>query len=507
MGRVNRWVWALLITCAVAVSWAFPVPTGNEMIYLTLVEKVANPDFLPDDWTFGSGFAEHAAFDFVVAPSVNMLGPEAVAWAGRILGWLVLARLLIAIGLRLGAPPWATFVSSVIFLGINQSMGVGAEFIFSHFEAKLLAWPLFLGALAAAMDRRMSLAGLLAGLTFTFHSGVGLWAGGALVITSLLISETRRQTVRALPITIAAGLPGLILVGGSLLDSTMDPASAEFIALNRVPHHVDPFSFGERGPLLLVVMLAFNLLWSWQRRDRYVPKMLGIFQSILAVVVIGGIVARLVGSYEILLLQPFRVLPVLVPILFLLIFFGEAIVWWASRRAVGDPVKDRASVSLAAIGTLAVLGVFVLWNPLVRLVGDARANLEEWTREPTASEQALQWVANNTEEDAVLAAPPWMDEMFHLSRRSQMVSWGAVTFDRPQEWIERLEHSMSDITLLYDGSSTGELVEAFEEMPLETWLDASSRYGVTHLLSTARYRIEPIFSQGEWHVYDLRVEP
>lgn len=499
--RGGDWLWSAVIGLFAATIMAVPIPAGNEPIYMPLLQKRADPTYLSTDWTFGSGFAEHAVFDFVFAPLVNLVGLEPVAWAGRLLSWVIIARLVIAIGRRLGAPPWTAAIAVGVYLGIRQSMGVGAESIFSLFEAKSVAWPLLLGAILAAMDRRIELAAVLAGLTFAFHSAIGLWGGGALVLAMLISSETRRQTFRWLPATILIGLIGAIPVVTGLLDSSMGAGNAEFLVLTRLPHHLDPFSFGQRGPLILAIMLTFNLGWAYRHRSEFVPRLLGVIQSSLAVVMVLGVIARMAGWYEFLLLRPFRVLPVLVPLLFLLTVAGMLVRGFtAPRRPL---LADKGTAVLLGIGVIGLLSIAVLWNPVPRWINDARANLNAWQAPPTDLELAFDWLSSDTDPSAVVASPPWEDRMFYLSERAQFVSWGAVTYDRVQDWRDRLERSMTDIAPLYGDADLEEALARYEEVPYDAWLEAAQIHGLTHLLTTAEYETTPLHSVGDWHVYDI----
>lgn len=498
------WLGATAIVLLVALGIATPVPTGNELIYLPLLRRQADGSFLNQDWTFGSGFAEHAVFNHVLAPVVLLVGVEAVAWVGRFLAWLIIARLIIAIGRRLHAPVWASIASVAIFLGINQSMGVGAGFLFSHFEAKAVAWPLLLGALVAAWDRRVGLTALLVGLTFSFHPGVGLWGGGGLLAGMLLLTPTRSATARWIPVAGLASLPGLIPQVSSLLDSSMDAASAEFVALSRVPHHVDPLSFGERGPLILTLMVAFNLIWAWTNRDEYGPRLLGVYQAILMAIAVVGVVARLMEAYGVLLTTPFRVLPVLAPLLFLLTVSG----WLFGGSPTWQVVPDvwragRMEQTMVITGSLALMALFVLWNPIPRWIDDVDGNMREWQSEPSSFDQTLSWVSESAPLDAVVAAPPWEDQIFYLSERAQLVSWGAIPFDRPQEWRERLNETVADPAIWRDGSGRGQLLDQYRSLSFEHWTEVARTYGVTHLVTPAEYPVDPIHESDGWYVYSL----
>lgn len=500
--RLSDWGASIAITLVVAAGGGQPPPAGNEWIYLPLLRKSADSSYLPGDWTFGGGFQEKAVFNAVFGPLVDLVGVETLAMVGRFVFWLILGRLLVALGRRLGCKPWMTVVSVVALLGINWSLGVGAAGPMSRFEASAVGKVLAFGALVAALDRRIPITAVLVGLAFTFHAAIGLWAGGAILVALIVLPETRRQTVRWIPIAGLFALPGLTTQLSGLLDSSMDSASAEFVALSRIPHHVDPFSFGERGPLILALILAFNIVWAWRERDHYELRLLGWIQALLVVVAVAGVAARVLGAYEFLLLMPFRVLPFLAPLLF---FLGIGSILsrnpkeWIEHAWAGK----AAGRSMVATGVMALAAIVLLWNPVPNLVEEVEETVDAWREAPDDLDLALMWVADNTPVDAVVASPPWVDEIFHLSERAQLVSWEAVPYDRPREWRQRLNVTVSDPMVWVEDNHPDSLAVAYRAVPLAQWERVSQDYGVSYVLTDARYDIGPVYTSGDWSVYPL----
>jgi hypothetical protein len=485
-----------------------PVPGGNELIYLPLMRSRVDPTYLVGDWTFGSGFGEHAVFNLVFGPLVNLMGIEWLAGVGRFVSWFAIGWVVVSLGRRLGARWWACTLATVTFIGLNQSMGVGAEFLFSGFEAKSVAWPLLLAALVAAIDQRYWLVCVLVGLTFSFHPAIGLWGGGALLLSLLALKSTRAHTIRLLPLSALAALPGLIPLWSDFRDSSMDSESAAFIVLSRIPHHADPSAFGERGPIILALMLGFNLLWSWIHRSSFPARLLGTFEVALTAVFISGVVAWFFDWWEFLLLLPFRVMPIFVHLLFWLIIAGTLTGGpdrrtWLRKTGLPERRSVASTGAIAAAG-LSLIAVVALWNPVVRVVNAVLDFPGGYTRDQAEFQPAMEWIAQNTEPTAVVATSPWVDEMFYMTERPQFVSWGAVTYDRPQEWRTRLERTVTDANVFTDPNTTDEAeVEAFEAVSAEEWRRTSSEFGVDYLLTTAELELESVYSDGNWTVYSF----
>lgn len=499
---------AATIALTSVVLLAMPIPGGNELIYLPLMRSRVDPAYLAGDWTFGSGFGEHAVFNLVFGPLVDLIGIDWLAVVGRFASWFAIGWVVVSLGRRLGARWWASAGATVLLVGLNQSMGVGAEFLFSGFEAKSVAWPLLLAAVLAALDRRHWVVCVLVGLTFSFHPAIGLWGGGALLLSLLALKSTRSDTAKVLPLAALAALPGLIPLWSDFRNSSMDSESAAFIVLSRIPHHADPAFFGERGPLILAAMLSFNLLWSWIHRSSFLPRLLGVFQLMLTAVFVSGVVARLLEWWEFLLLLPFRVMPIVVHLFFWLIIAGT-LSGGPDRRAwlrkTGQPEHRSVATSSAIVaGGLSLVAVVALWNPVVRVVDAVLDFPDRYASDPTDLHTAMEWIAQNTDGSAVVATPPWVEETFYVTERPQFVSWEAVTYDRPQEWRTRLGRTVTDEDVFTNPRSSEEAeMAAFESVSAEEWRRTATEFGVDYLLTTAELDLESVHSEGEWTVYSF----
>ena len=417
----------------------------------------------------------------------------------RIVIWFATSVLFLQIGRRLGARPLYTLGALVVWLGLNQSMGVGATKIVTEFQASAVAYPILLGAMVLVLRGKVAWSMFLAGLAFSFHPGVGIWGSGALAITLLLMKETRRSALRSLWLLVIGALPGAVPQVLSLLRTSMSADDATFVALVRLPHHVDPFSFGERGPLLLTAMLAFNLLLAWRLRHEFPHRLLGIFQVVSLVPVVLGIAARLTDQTRFLMLAPFRVLPVLSTVLFLINLAAIA------NRRRWDLLWTRGSASWtdrfrSLAGAGAVIGMMILWNPLVAFASDAAQNYN--FSEPVRSdvELALAWVAAETPPDSQILGPLERGDLFALTDRPQYVSWEAIPYDRVPEWRRRLDSVMPPG--FFDGDmSNRSWTRDFALLSQEQLLALSP--AVDYVVTTATYDLDAVFTSGPWSVYEV----
>jgi hypothetical protein len=487
-----------LVVGASLLFVGFVAPSANELTYLVLLKRFADPTYLGFDWTFGSGFDEFFLFTRLFSPLTRVFSLELLAWIGRVATWSAMAFGLLAIGRRLGARPIFSAIGLALWLGMNQSMGVGTTRIVAEFQASTVAYSFLIGGLALALGQKVPWAMLFAGLAFAFHPGVGLWGSSFLVLVLLGLRDTRRQAFRYLWVPVVAALPGVIPQVMSLFRSGLTAGDANFIALQRIPHHADPFSFGERGPILFVAMLAFNLLLHWRWRQQFAHRLLGLVQLLGLIPVVVGVVARIVGLSSFLILLPFRVLPALVPALFFLNL--AALITSRNLRelwpfAGNDPLRRWQG----AVGLAAIAGTLVLWNPVIRFAGIVSENAAAIAERDTDIESALQWTATGTPTDAVVLSPPDRDDLFYLSQRAQYVSWEAIPYDRVSEWRRRLESVMP--AGFFPVRRAGEWLDSYVAMPLEQLqaLDPA----VDYVITTATYDLPIAYSSGEWIVYQV----
>lgn len=488
-----------LFVLAAIAAVGLAVPSGSEEVYLQLLRKFADPSYLAGDWTFGSGFNEFFVWVRVFGPLANLLGVEFLAVAGRIVVWIAISLLFIEIGRRLGARPLFTTIALIAWLGLNQSMGVGATAIITSFQASLVAYPLLLAAMVLAMRGRITWTMLLAGLAFSMHPGVGLWGSGALALTLLILPETRERALRSSWLLILGALPGAVPLALSLMESSVSSEDSAFLTLTRIPRHVDPFMFGERGPALLSIMLLFNLLLHWRMRQEAPHRLLGVFQAVALVPVVLGVVARITNQTWFLMLVPFRVLPVFATAMFLLNL--AAVVgrrrWDLLSLKKSETVPDKIR-SLAAL--TAVVGILILWNPVPALVREASRNLDFSPSPKLDVELALDWVASGTPTDAQVLGPPDRKDLFLRSQRAQYVSWEAVVYDRLPEWRRRLE-SVLPIGFFNEPrrNASDTWTEEFAMLSQERLVSLSP--AVDYVVTTATYDLPEVFRSGEWAVY------
>lgn len=488
------------VVANVFLLFGYRVPHSNEYVYLLRLRAVHDPSFLAHDWTFTRSFSEHFLFNSIFSPLTGLLSTEALGWVGRVVCWTALSVLLLELARNLGVRRWPAALALAVWLPCQLRL-VGADWVFGGFEAKPISYIVLFSALLLAFRRRTPWALAAAGLAFSFHPGVGIWASVPLVLALAWWNPTRADTLRWWWIAALAASPGAVSTLSGL-GATAAPAEVwEFVVEQAHPFHLDPFYFGVRNVLLLAVMFGFNLAWGRIRpRPRAIDGLLGPLQIFMAAPVIAGIVIYLAGRDELLKYYPFRVFPVLISLLF---FFNLTDAWAQRRSLFSSPGRSRSIGILAIVVAVTTL---VVWNPPKLYVSSVRLVYRDWTSTTdTDRDDALRWIAANVPADAVVVLPPGPEDTFYLAERAQIVNQKSLSFDEIDEWYERLNR-------IAPGATDLDLVGAEDEEDLEPLYESLSEadvlalhddYGATYMVTAADYDFTVLHRDGGWRVYKL----
>jgi len=243
---------ASLLGCLLnlAVIWVLNaqlVPGINESHYLPKAKHAWNPSFAPGDLFLESGNA-HWLFA-QMAGALSLLVPLAgVAWIGRMLAWLAMAfawqRLAVALRLPI-------VVSALALAGSLLATRMGnwaGEWAVGGFEAKSLAYPWVVLALAQVVRHRWSSAWIPLGIATAFHPLVGGWAGLTILGAWCCLGRQQAPLAGQWPqLTIAAALamvglvPAVAMIGGPSRSGEI--VVAQIHAFFRLAHHQSPRLF------------------------------------------------------------------------------------------------------------------------------------------------------------------------------------------------------------------------------------------------------------------------
>ncbi len=484
-----------IIVVAAALYFGTRAPFINEYVYLVRLRHVARPQYIQGDWSLNGSFGENLVFNTLLAPLANVLSIVAIAWLGRVIVWVTLARLVVAFGRRIALTPTTTAVAVCIWMPWQVKL-VGADWMFGSFEAKPIAYCCLLAGIIAACDNRVPGALLLAGATISLHPGVGVMAAPALIVALLARRTTRARTVRWIPILLVGAGPGIFGIVRDFGGSSGNRALWKLMALHIYPFHLNPWHFGVLSAVAIAAMLVatISVLRKDPIGDHATRATLIVFTLAAAVPPLLGVVAFGMGHYELLRFFPFRVFPVWCSLLFTLMCAHQLQQFRIDR--------SRSFRFVLVLGAAAA--AVVAQNPVRSAAFLARRNAVEWHDPRSDLQLSYDWIRNHTPPDAVLVAPPGLDPHYDTQRR-QIATFGVPRWDRVEVWETRMlaqlgSDNRSVIEALNRGRSTDDL---YHELTPERLQSLSKRYGATLFVADRDYPLPIAHRQGLWIVYRL----
>lgn len=478
------------------------VPSKNELLYLVRLEETYAGGPLASDFTL-SDADEHFVFNHLAALVTLVLPLEAAGWVGRIGSWTAILLLLLTLGRRLGAGTIGSAIAIAFWVGAGQSL-VGHSWMLGTFEAKSFAYPLLLGALLSVVAGRFGLSGLLAGLSASFHPSVGLFgAVGCGVAACVPAPGGRRVTLREL-ITFGAlaavgALPAALALLPSLASGS-EVTATDWMLAARIDqsYHLDPFTFPRARIAALLAQLVAIVALAWHSRE-VAWRRIAAFVAATAAVFVAGVGFRAAGAYALLASFPFRLFPLVTPLVFLLglAYVARALV---SGERVGPSWGTSRRAALAVFGAV---GLVMLPDPVTPYLGTIFARSWPTDAPPAGVAEAFRWVDANLPVDARGLVPPDADRYaLHAMRRPLVVTTEFPVYGHLGEWHARVRAVGGDLP---PGLSTTERRERmgmyFAEIPEQEMRAILDRYAADFLITTADYALPVAFARDEVRVY------
>ncbi|MGA2062318.1 MAG: DUF6798 domain-containing protein [Thermoguttaceae bacterium] len=256
-----------LVFAVFFLQGAWPVPDVNEPYYLGKTIHYWNPSWAAGDFFLDSKDT-HKVFYLTFGWLSLCLTPTALAWAGRLITWWLLAwswrRLSFAV---LPRPGWS-ILSAALFAMLMDNFHMAGEWVIGGVEAKGFAYVFVFLGLESLVRNRWNRAWLLLGAASALHVLVGGWAAIAAGLAWLLIGPDRPK-LRSMWLSLLGGLllalPGLlpaILLNANADAETVRQANQIYV-FERLPHHLDIFHIYPQFIIrfVLLTLLYFTLSW------------------------------------------------------------------------------------------------------------------------------------------------------------------------------------------------------------------------------------------------------
>ena len=514
----------LIVSACVLVSLSSDTLVENETVYLLRGLQWLHPHVLAADWAAAYLPGQtplRLPFDWLSAGLWSVTDYALfVALVGRALTAAAILAASVAVTRALQLPMPAAVVGLGVYLLGDQSFAAG-EWLLGGFESKPFAYACLLSALAALLQKRLLLAGLLAGAAVWFHVLVGGW--GSLALACAALGFGRSATKAS---ALVAAVPGAAVAGAAVwrsmawLQSATPLSAAEQAKINQLtvelrnPHHLDPAYFMDTARwVLLPIMVLCTALAIWHTvRLPAQRRVLLLFLAALAALFFSGLVAGVLGLNGWLKFYPFRVPDALLPWLFCVLSASWLYQVVATRQWPRAP-GGKSAIAVFVIATLLLLrqtGVAV--DQTAEAFGDT---LPSWTAQDAESAWAKPWqvwARNALPPDAQLLAHPCDQTTWLAARRATVVNYKQAPVNRALfEWHARMIAANGGKRPSERGVGfCTALDENFPQLDVRQLRQMRSEYGATHyVVGQVRPELSAylVANIGEAWIYDLRQLP
>lgn len=478
-------LWLLIV--GLLFVYAGDAPPGvNEAHYLVKAKNFWDPGWCHNDLFTASGKA-HAVFYTLFGWPTLWFSLSTTAWAGRIVGWGLLAAGLMRLCFVMRLPNHAALLVALVWIAGIQEGNLAGEWVVGGIEAKVPAYGLVLFGIAELLRRRWNAVWVLFGSAAAFHVLTGGWSVVAGVFAFFILERFRKNEERSRPRFFTAGLfiGGAISLLGLLpamaMSSGATPAettsAARVYAYFRISHHLLPsafhFNWYVRHTALtlatLFVLYCNYRLTTGQRRDMVVAltafSVGAMFISVSGLIV--GCLPLVAPDFGAKLLRFywFRLADAITPLALALGVVGLMGGGFGSTLkaknglVIGCSLVLFASVYFVGRSTLARVTDGVPISHSNRLLGLDR-DASYWDQRRVMSDwiNVCRFVRANTPEDAILLTPRHQQSFKWYAHRAEVVNWKDIPQDVKslRRWADRfvevypVELSTMRVTIRYD---------------------------------------------------------
>jgi hypothetical protein len=202
-------------------------------------------------------------------------------------------------------------------------------------------------------------------------------------------------------------------------------------------------------------------------------------------------VVRFFEIYELMKYTPTRLFAVFIPLFFL---------FYLSRGYREGLLRKPLQIAI-----LVPIIILSLWAKIpLRGFYQAESTYQAWQQKTDDMAQVFGWLKNNTEQNALIMAPPWRYDFWYLSERSEVVNFEKPVMADVNEWQVRVEE--------FTGTSapTGRVREAedmakfYFSLGKEKVDELAKKYKADYFISESDYSYPVIYAKGKVRVYQLK---
>lgn len=446
------WFETLLVMLVFFIAAGDPVPGVNEPHYLCRLKHFWNPD-----WAAGDLFLEstdaHLTIVLLLGWLTKWVSLPVLAWVGRVAAWGLLAYGWQRLCRSVTNLPFVAPLSAAVWVVAIAQTNFAGEWVIGGVEAKPFAYGFVLLALRAYLQDRWNAVWVHLGIASALHVLVGGWS--VIVLLAIWAIYHRRQvSLRSLfpglltggVISLAGVLPPL-LMNAEVLPDVAAEANRIYV-FERLPHHLAPLAkpaswIAERGgrhAIILALLAVATWLVRRQSEEDQTSESLRRLNRFawgaLVLAAIGLVIEIALWNQPLLAAKLlkfywFRLTDVAAPLAVSIALVTFAIIGLRHRQAIAAwPLVAMLGLCGWHFGTT-TLGR--LEKPIPR--SDAKM------RDYDAWLDACDWIAKNTQPDAMFLVPRQSQSFKWRTGRAEVVTYKDIPQDAGSmvEWFQRFD--------------------------------------------------------------------
>ena len=475
------------VVLATANGGMYRYGVSDQAFYIPVVTRALDPTAFPHDAALIDAQGQLMLSDEALALLVRTTGAslETLFLAGYLLSLVLIFAGLAGIGRRLFTNPWTTYALAAAFTLRHHITRTSANSFEPYFHPRMLAFGVGLLAMAAYLHRRAWLAVALIAVAAAVHTTTAMWFA-VLVGVALVVSEPWWRRV-AIPAALAAtAVAAWAVLAGPLRGRlvVMDAiwlqavASKDSLFATEWPLSAWALNLGTLG--LLWIAYRFRAA-----RGQTGAEERGLVWGATALVALFLVTLPAVGAHVAfpVQLQISRVFWLVDLVATIAIVGAVAEMPWLTRLG-------RPALALSILALAAGRGGYILFaehpeRPLFRL------HLED-----SPWHEAMRFVATLPKNALVLA------DSGHAWRYGTSVRVSAAR----DVFLEETKDSAVAIYSRDVAVRVVERIRALGDLSTRSAEDIErlgEQYGVTHVVTTGRLPLPPVFENAQFHVYAL----
>jgi hypothetical protein len=476
----------LLLTVTFALHGK-PVPHSNEFHYLLLPYKTWHPNFLAKDWTLANTKTPiHWMYNHFIGLFTLFIDLKVIGWIGRISCWITGLYFLLLITKQLGLNLWLGVIAIASWLIIGQSI-VGGTWIFGGFEAKCIAFIFFIILIYNMNRSSMTIGAICCGLTFSFHISVGMFSILYFVFYLLYERYNLKHLLYYSFISLLCALPGIIPLIPHLMCNSISSSALKYYIFNRVPHHLDIFSWPKRDVLILLMSFIITFCYAYKNRSFTGWKSVYIMISLFFIFFMLGIVATILNFYTFLSYYPYRFFTVLTPLFFFIAAFKIML------------SSNKKSIYNYSLIILTLITINAQNNIIYRLIDVPSSTYASWNSTPDNLQKILVWAKNHSSNKETFIVPPWRKDVWYYLRRPIFVTFTYPSIYSMNNWKTRCELLIGDKKF----SSKKNIMYNYFNLKREHINNINSNYDVNYIITKNDYELDMLKRIGKYRVYSI----